>query len=57
MPIGNSRHSNRAMRGDLELVKGLPLSFGFLAMFSTLLGYACIRAGSAAEREHENLAM
>ncbi len=21
MPIGNSRHSNRAMRGDLELVK------------------------------------
>jgi hypothetical protein len=45
------------MRGDLELVKGLPLSFGFLAMFSTLLGYACIRAGSAAEREHENLAM
>ena len=39
------------------LVKVLLFSFGFLAMFSTLLGYACIRTGSAAEREHENLAM
>lgn len=35
-------------------MKGLLLSIGFLAMFSTLLGYACIRAGSIAEREYEN---
>lgn len=36
------------------LVKGLLFSLGFLAMLSTLLGYACIRAGSTAEREYEN---
>lgn len=39
------------------LMKGLLFSFGLLSMFSTLLGYACIRAGSAAERDYENLEM
>ena len=34
------------------LMKGLLFSFGFLAMLSTLLGCACIRAGSTAEREY-----
>ena len=39
------------------LMKGLLFSFGFLAMLSTLLGCACIRAGSTAERESETLEM
>ena len=39
------------------LMKGLLFSFGFLAMLSTLLGCACIRSGSTAEREYENLEM
>ena len=41
------------------LMKGLlfSIAIGFLAMFLTLLGYACIRAGSIAERECENLGL
>lgn len=39
------------------LMKGLLFSIGFLAMFSTLLGYACIRAGSIAGQECENLGL
>jgi hypothetical protein len=38
-------------------MKGLLFSIGLLAMFSTLLGCACIRVGSTAEREYENLEM
>lgn len=36
-------------------LKGLLFSVGFLTMFSTLLEYALIRAGSTAEQECKKL--